>query len=183
VTVSEVACVIVAPLSSAPSSRSGPADQLRAKGKRIEAHAQTSQQPPRRRPGATGNLGRYRPHAVPGSACDQTIGPPPGAGRVRHDQPRRAAREFVTVYPGWYPGRTVHVHAKVHLDRATVLTTQLYFDDDLTTAVFKRAPYAAHGERDQRNDTDGIFDAALLLTLAREDGGYRGVMTFDVQRA
>ena len=38
--------------------------------------------------------------------------------------------EFTTIYPGWYQGRTMHIHAKVHLDNATVLTTQLYFDDD-----------------------------------------------------
>ena len=33
--------------------------------------------------------------------------------------------EFTTVYPGWYQGRTVHIHAKVHVDNSTVLTTQL----------------------------------------------------------
>ena len=36
--------------------------------------------------------------------------------------------QFRTVYPGWYPGRTPHIHVKVHLDRTTVLPTQLYFD-------------------------------------------------------
>ncbi|HWM08837.1 MAG TPA: hypothetical protein VNO82_05825, partial [Solirubrobacteraceae bacterium] len=44
--------------------------------------------------------------------------------------------EFTTIYPGWYPGRTVHIHAKVHLDSSTVLTTQLFFDDEVTSAVF-----------------------------------------------
>ncbi len=91
--------------------------------------------------------------------------------------------EFVTIYPGWYPGRTVHIHAKVHLDRTTVLTTQLYFDEEVSDVVFARAPYDDRGERDQRNDSDGIFDDALVLTLAKEDGGYRGVMSFDVRQA
>lgn len=91
--------------------------------------------------------------------------------------------EFRTIYPGWYPGRTVHVHAKVHLDRRTVLTTQLYFDDDVTTNVLRGQPYARRGERDRRNDDDPIFDDELLLTLAREDRAIRGVMTFDVRRA
>ena len=40
--------------------------------------------------------------------------------------------EFTTIYPGWYQGRTVHIHAKVHLGTTTVLTTQLYFDDALS---------------------------------------------------
>ena len=91
--------------------------------------------------------------------------------------------EFVTVYPGWYPGRTVHIHAKVHLDRTTVLTTQLFFDDETSDAVFAKRPYADRGARDQRNASDGIFDEALVLTLAQERGGYRGTMSFDVRRA
>jgi protocatechuate 3,4-dioxygenase beta subunit len=91
--------------------------------------------------------------------------------------------EFETVYPGWYPGRTVHIHAKVHLDRTTVLTTQLYFDDAVSDRVFADEPYASRGERDQRNDTDGIFDDALLLDLSREGDGYVGAISFDVAAA
>lgn len=92
--------------------------------------------------------------------------------------------EFVTIYPGWYPGRTVHIHAKVHLDARTVLTTQLFFDDELSDEVFATRPYADRGGRDQRNDSGGIFDASLVLTTSRERGdGYLGVIGFDVQRA
>jgi protocatechuate 3,4-dioxygenase beta subunit len=92
----------------------------------------------------------------------------------------RGTVEFTTVYPGWYPGRTVHIHAKVHLDRSTVLTTQLYFDDAVSDRVFAQEPYTAQGERSQRNDGDGIFDESLLLTLERSGDGYLGLMTFDV---
>jgi protocatechuate 3,4-dioxygenase beta subunit len=88
--------------------------------------------------------------------------------------------EFATVYPGWYQGRTVHIHAKVHLDNSTALTTQLYFDDSVTDDVHRREPYAARGQRDQRNDTDGLFDEALLLDLSRADDGYTGAISFDV---
>ena len=88
--------------------------------------------------------------------------------------------EFTTIYPGWYQGRTVHIHAKVHLDRQTVLTTQLYFDDAVSDKVFAGAPYSGQGERDQRNDSDGIFDPSLVMTVKAEGDGYRGVMTFDV---
>ena len=91
--------------------------------------------------------------------------------------------KFTTIYPGFYEGRTVHIHAKVHLDRQTVLTTQLYFDDAVSDAVFAKDPYAAQGERDQRNDSDGIFDDSLLLTLERSGEGYLGLMNFDVARA
>ncbi len=37
---------------------------------------------------------------------------------------------FSTVYPGWYPGRTPHIHVKVKLARRELLTTQLYVQGD-----------------------------------------------------
>ena len=91
--------------------------------------------------------------------------------------------KFTTIYPGFYQGRTVHIHAKVHLDRQTVLTTQLYFDDAVSDKVFASAPYSGRGERDQRNDSDGIVDDSLLLTRERSGEGYLGLMNFDVARA
>jgi len=91
--------------------------------------------------------------------------------------------EFVTIYPGWYPGRTVHIHAKVHLEATTVLTTQVYFDDDLSDAVLATSPYAGRGERDRRNDGDAIFDAALVMTTSRQSGGHLALMNFDVRRS
>ena len=88
--------------------------------------------------------------------------------------------EFTTIYPGWYPGRTVHIHAKVHLDKQTVLTTQLYFGDDFTKRAFEAEPYAARGERDTLNSADGIYDESVELTLSEEAGGYLGLITLDV---
>ena len=82
--------------------------------------------------------------------------------------------EFTTIYPGWYRGRTVHIHAKVHLDKQTVLTTQLFFDEAVTAQVYKRTPYSAHSGRDMLNDQDGIFDAALVMTVREDGDGYRG---------
>ncbi len=90
--------------------------------------------------------------------------------------------EFTTIYPGWYRGRTVHIHAKVHLDRKTVLTTQLFFDEEVTSAVFKADPYGEDTGRDTFNDSDGIFEEELILTSSKEGDGYLGVMTFDVRR-
>ena len=89
---------------------------------------------------------------------------------------------FTTIYPGHYQGRTVHIHAKVHLDRRTVLTTQLYFDDAVSDRVFAGGGYPDAGGR-QRNDADGIFDDSLLLTLERREQDYLGLMNFDVARS
>jgi protocatechuate 3,4-dioxygenase beta subunit len=93
---------------------------------------------------------------------------------------RDGIAEFTTVYPGWYQGRTVHIHAKVHLDASTVLTTQLFFDDTVTDRVFTQAPYDARGERQQRNDTDGLFEPALVMDLSQDGDGYVGTISFDV---
>ena len=90
--------------------------------------------------------------------------------------------EFRTVYPGWYPGRTVHIHAKAHLDSATLLTTQLYFDDDVTDAVYAGEPYASNGERSTRNDADGIFDPATVMTVTEDGQGWLGLITIGVDR-
>src|SRR6476469_6394719 len=54
---------------------------------------------------------------------------------------------FSTIYPGWYPTRTAHLHVKVHLDAPTVLTVQLFFDDAVTDGVYAADPYAQHAGR------------------------------------
>jgi len=91
--------------------------------------------------------------------------------------------EFVTIYPGWYPGRTVHVHAKVHLDKQTALTTQLYFDDHVSARVFVDDPYPGESNRDGFNSNDGLHRKDLELTLSEQDGGYLGLITLDAARA
>jgi protocatechuate 3,4-dioxygenase beta subunit len=96
---------------------------------------------------------------------------------------RDGIAEFTTVYPGWYPGRTVHIHAKVHLDRQTVLTTQFYFDDAVTARVFVDDPYPGESNRDGFNASDGLYDPDLELTLSEERGDYLGLITLDVERA
>jgi protocatechuate 3,4-dioxygenase beta subunit len=91
--------------------------------------------------------------------------------------------EFKTVYPGWYQGRTVHIHAKVHVDNSTVLTTQLNFDDDFTARVFERDPYSSRPDRDTLNDQDGIFDEATVMKLSEDGDGYLAVLRIDVEAA
>ncbi|KFI18671.1 twin-arginine translocation pathway signal protein [Nitrosococcus oceani C-27] len=93
--------------------------------------------------------------------------------------------EFVTIYPGWYPGRTVHIHFKIRTDPASPrgheFTSQLYFDDSLTDRVHAQAPYATRGQRTLRNAGDRIFQGGgneLILPLAKEAADYAG--TFDI---
>ncbi|GGL90462.1 MULTISPECIES: dioxygenase family protein [Micromonospora] len=88
--------------------------------------------------------------------------------------------EFTTIWPGWYRGRTVHVHAMVHVDNSRVLTTQVMFDEALNTKVFAAQPYAAHSGRDTFNDNDSIYADSMLLTLSEEGDGFLGVINFSV---
>ncbi|CAN5673308.1 intradiol ring-cleavage dioxygenase [soil metagenome] len=92
---------------------------------------------------------------------------------------------FTTVYPGWYPGRAVHIHFKVRTDsasgRGSEFTSQLYFDDSITDQVHAMAPYSTKGRGRQKNDHDGIYRIGgknLMLQLTKEAQGYAG--TFDV---
>ena len=94
---------------------------------------------------------------------------------------REGVAEFTTIYPGSYPGRTTHIHAKVHLDRQTALTTQVYFPDEVSTRVHAKAPYRSGSDSD--NAADGIFDESLLLTLREDGDGYVGALGLDVDRA
>jgi protocatechuate 3,4-dioxygenase beta subunit len=87
---------------------------------------------------------------------------------------------FQTIYPGWYSGRTVHIHMMVHIGGAAEATPgvgdggsytgghvahtgQLYFDDAISDEVFATAEaYAgrSNGER-VRNEQDMILGSAL----------------------
>jgi protocatechuate 3,4-dioxygenase beta subunit len=95
---------------------------------------------------------------------------------------------FTTIYPGWYPGRTVHIHFKIRLPAAsgTVydFTSQLYFDDSLSDQVFASAPYAAQGERRVRNPDDRLYLGGgdlLTLLVTPVDEGYAAVFDIGLQ--
>ncbi len=87
---------------------------------------------------------------------------------------------FTTIFPGWYRGRTVHIHLKVHINRVNVLTTQLYFEEDVIAAVYAEAPYDDRPQRDVMNDADGIFDAGGMLAASRTADGYRAVINLGI---
>lgn len=90
---------------------------------------------------------------------------------------------FETIYPGWYMGRTTHIHVKVHVGGTVVHTGQLYFNDAITDAVYAKAPYTARGARDTTNATDGIYaggGARSTLRLRKREQGYRGKMVLGV---
>jgi protocatechuate 3,4-dioxygenase beta subunit len=91
--------------------------------------------------------------------------------------------EFTTIWPGWYRGRTVHIHAMVHVSNNRVLTTQMMFDEALNTKVFADAPYSAHTGRNTFNNNDTIFKDTMLMRVTADSDGYLGAIVFGADGA
>jgi hypothetical protein len=119
-------------------------------------------------------------------------GPPPGGGGGGHQTPtdnltflrgvqlsdRHGVAELRTIYPGWYQGRAIHIHVKVHVGGAVSGTTytgghvshtgQLYFAEAMTEKIALLEPYVSNTTVRLTNDQDGIFangGSSGLLTL------------------
>jgi protocatechuate 3,4-dioxygenase beta subunit len=137
--------------------------------------------------------GRFGFMPPPGRGPGGPGGPPParvtGAARflrgvqVTDD---RGLVEFVTIYPGWYQGRTIHIHLKVHLGGGPVEgkyagghvshTGQLFFPEDITQDIAKLEPYARRLDIHRTTQAeDGVFSgqhgAASMLNMARLKSG------------
>ncbi len=92
---------------------------------------------------------------------------------------------FKTLYPGWYQGRTVHIHVKVSLGGNVVHTGQLYFPDSVTDKVYTRSPYSSRPGRSMRNPDDSIYrngGSRSTLKLKKVGSAYTGSITMGVQR-
>jgi protocatechuate 3,4-dioxygenase beta subunit len=93
--------------------------------------------------------------------------------------------KFKTIYPGWYQGRTTHIHVKVHAGGQVVHTGQLYFRDATTAAVYRnRSPYRARGQKDTPNAADMVYGNGgkqSTLRLTKHGTGYTGRLALGVR--
>jgi protocatechuate 3,4-dioxygenase beta subunit len=90
---------------------------------------------------------------------------------------------FQTIYPGWYQGRAVHIHVKVHVGGNVVHTGQFFFPEALTDVVYKRSPYSSRPNRDVRNANDSIFvngGNKGLLHVKKSGSGYVATIAMGV---
>jgi protocatechuate 3,4-dioxygenase beta subunit len=97
---------------------------------------------------------------------------------------------FATIYPGWYPRRTPHIHFKVLLDATSVVTGQLYFPDDLSARIYAGiAPYSDRkAKRDiVANKDDFVFQdqggADTLLSVKEEGQSLSASLVIGINRA
>jgi len=95
---------------------------------------------------------------------------------------------FQTIYPGWYSGRTVHIHFKIRLFTGTEesyeFTSQLFFDDAFTDQVYTQGPYNSRGTRNTRNTQDGIFNGGgsqLILDISQTTQGYAAAFNIGLE--
>lgn len=97
--------------------------------------------------------------------------------------------DFNTCFPGWYGGRTIHIHFQVRRSDAEYLTSQLFFDQALNDEVCGTHPaYAARGTPDTTNDMDSIASSDdlamyLLQTARMEDGVMMAWKTLTIRSA
>jgi len=81
--------------------------------------------------------------------------------------------DFDTCYPGWYPGRSIHIHFTVRVANQAHVTSQLFFPDTLTAQVFAEHPdYDQFGQPNTTNAQDGIYagNEYELSTALQPDG-------------
>ena len=93
---------------------------------------------------------------------------------------------FRSVWPGWYQGRTVHIHVKVHVAGNVVHTGQLYFPDSITDKVFRRKPYNRRPKRTTRNANDFVFAQGgkrSMLRVRKSGDLYVAAITMGVHRS
>lgn len=96
---------------------------------------------------------------------------------------------FLTIYPGWYTGRTIHIHVRIRTyNGSTALTnytTQIFFDDAVNNTVLATSAYSRTTPRDTTNATDNVYGSApnnttMLATPAPSGAGYTASITIDL---
>lgn len=97
--------------------------------------------------------------------------------------------KFITIFPGWYWGRTVHIHYKIRHQKNGAnyeFTSQLYFDEKDCNEVYNKAPYAQKGNGFIRNEKDGIYrggGSEMILNLEKSGDGYKAIFEIGVETA
>lgn len=94
---------------------------------------------------------------------------------------------FDTIYPGWYPGRAVHVHYKVYISEREMVTSQMFFAESVSREVFAASPvYATRGNADVPLESDRIARRAgdgAISDVAVLDGALTASLVVGVNLA
>lgn len=86
---------------------------------------------------------------------------------------------FDTCFPGWYPGRAIHIHFQIKMGATSTRVSQVFFPEAITQQIFAAHPeYKPFGQPDTSLASDGVFGGIpaaqrdpLVLTVARMTDG------------
>jgi protocatechuate 3,4-dioxygenase beta subunit len=71
--------------------------------------------------------------------------------------------DFDTCFPGWYRGRTIHIHFTVRVKDVEYVTSQLFFEDAMVDEIVAEQPiYKDRGARDTTNKNDNVISEAAV---------------------
>ncbi len=88
--------------------------------------------------------------------------------------------EFDTIYPGYYAGRAIHIHFKLHIDDTAYITNQALMPEDMNTRILERPPYSApRGTRRIKNAEEAGAGFAVF-DITERDGRYLATLTLTV---
>lgn len=96
---------------------------------------------------------------------------------------------FNTIYPGWYDGRTTHIHFKVFLSDRTVLTGQTFLPDALNEFIYTNVPDYGGRARQRMviNANDHVIERSdpehrAFCAVKEERDRYVATLTLGVDR-
>jgi len=93
---------------------------------------------------------------------------------------------FSTIYPGWYSGRTIHIHIRVRTYSGTTVlsnfVSQIFFDETINDAVLATSAYSRTTSRDTANARDMVYNVAnqtrmLATATGNTTSGYSSSIT------
>jgi uncharacterized protein (TIGR03437 family) len=99
---------------------------------------------------------------------------------------------FTTIYPGWYSGRTIHIHFRVRTYNGSIVlgnfVSQIFFDETTNNIVLAQPAYSRSNTRDTQNSNDMVYNVTnrermLAATTGNSSDGYAASITVGVTLA
>jgi len=107
--------------------------------------------------------------------------------------------EFLTIFPGSYTGRAIHIHFSIQggpsdlrpndegANLPNIMVAQLYFTKELADEVFAAFPIYQQGAPITQNEADSIYSqnggADLIVKMTKNGTGYVGEVAVGVRRS
>ena len=95
--------------------------------------------------------------------------------------------KFISIYPGWYAGRAIHIHCKIFLKEQLAVTTQLYLPQAINNEVHAdNDPYQKRFPIPLSNEDDMIYrngGQSTTLRAQKTESKVIAELTIGIQQA